>query len=381
MKSPICEMLGAEFPLVAFSHCKDVVVAVSKAGGVGVLGAVGMSPETLEQELNWIDERIDGKPYGVDVLIPNKMLGKGEEFNAQKLVDMIPQEYRDFRTDVLKNHDIDAPELRESEGDISASGFAQNTADQGAKALLDVAFSHPIKLIANALGVPPDWMVKMGKDNDVKVAALLGTKEHAIAQVKAGVDILVVSGTEAGGHCGSVSTMVLVPEVHRAIQPYGDVPILAAGGIVTGEQMAASMVMGASGVWTASVWLTTAEAETHPIVKEKMLQASSSDTVRSRSRTGKHSRQLKSSWTDAWESESAPEPLPMPLQPMVAEPALAKVNQLAEGGHDGAVNLATYWVGQGVGLMTESLSAGTVVQEFKQDFINAYERFEVFLKD
>ena len=381
MKSPICEMLGAEFPLVAFSHCKDVVVAVSKAGGVGVLGAVGMSPETLEQELNWIDERIDGKPYGVDVLIPNKMLGKGEEFNAQKLVDMIPQEYRDFRTDVLKNHDIDAPELRESEGDISASGFAQNTADQGAKALLDVAFSHPIKLIANALGVPPEWMVKMGKDNDVKVAALLGTKEHAIAQVKAGVDILVVSGTEAGGHCGSVSTMVLVPEVHRAIQPYGDVPILAAGGIVTGEQMAASMVMGASGVWTASVWLTTAEAETHPIVKEKMLQASSSDTVRSRSRTGKHSRQLKSSWTDAWESESAPEPLPMPLQPMVAEPALAKVNQLAEGGHDGAVNLATYWVGQGVGLMTESLSAGTVVQEFKQDFINAYERFEGFLKD
>ena len=381
MKSPICEMLGAEFPLVAFSHCKDVVVAVSKAGGVGVLGAVGMSPETLEQELNGIDERIDGKPYGVDVLIPNKMLGKGEEFNAQKLVDMIPQEYRDFRTDVLKNHDIDAPELRKSEGDISASGFAENTADQGAKALLDVAFSHPIKLIANALGVPPEWMVKMGKDNDVKVAALLGTKEHAIAQVKAGVDILVVSGTEAGGHCGSVSTMVLVPEVHRAIQPYGDVPILAAGGIVTGEQMAASMVMGASGVWTASVWLTTAEAETHPIVKEKMLQASSSDTVRSRSRTGKHSRQLKSSWTDAWESESAPEPLPMPLQPMVAEPALAKVNQLAEGGHDGAVNLATYWVGQGVGLMTESLSAGTVVQEFKQDFINAYERFEGFLKD
>ena len=243
MKSPICEMLGAEFPLVAFSHCKDVVVAVSKAGGVGVLGAVGMSPEVLEQELNWIDERIDGKPYGVDVLIPNKMLGKGEEFNAQKLADMIPQEYRDFRTDVLKNHDIDAPELRESEGDMAASGFAQNTADEGAKALLDVAFSHPIKLIANALGVPPEWMVKMGKDNDVKVAALLGTKEHAIAQVKAGVDILVVSGTEAGGHCGSVSTMVLVPEVHRAIQPYGDVPILAAGGIVTGEQMAASMAV------------------------------------------------------------------------------------------------------------------------------------------
>ena len=379
MNSKICELLDIEFPLVAFTHCRDVVVAVSKAGGCGVLGAVGMSPEQLEQELKWIDEHIDGKPYGVDVLIPNKMVDQSEKFDADKLKGMIPQEYADFRADVLENHDIEASELRTI--DTAGSSFAANTKADGAKALLDVAFSHPIKLIANALGVPPDWMLEMGKENDVKVAALLGTKEHAIAQVKAGVDILVVSGTEAGGHCGSVSTMVLVPEVHRAIQPYGDVPILAAGGIVTGEQMAASMVMGASGVWTASVWLTTAEAETHPIVKEKMLQASSSDTVRSRSRTGKHSRQLKSSWTDAWESESAPEPLPMPLQPMVAEPALAKVNQLAEGGHDGAVNLATYWVGQGVGLMTESLSAGTVVQEFKQDFINAYERFEGFLKD
>ena len=379
MKSPICEMLDIEFPLVAFSHCRDVVVAVSKAGGCGVLGAVGMSPEQLEKELKWIDDHIDGKPYGVDVLIPNKMVGKDEKFNPEKLAKMIPQEYADFRTDVLENHGIEAPELREI--DTAGSGFAENTQSDGAKALLDVAFNHPIKIIANALGVPPDWMIEMGKKNNCKVAALLGTAQHAINQVKAGVDILVVSGTEAGGHCGSVSTMVLVPEVHRAIQPYGDVPILAAGGIVTGEQMAASMVMGASGVWTASVWLTTAEAETHPIVKEKMLQASSSDTVRSRSRTGKHSRQLKSSWTDAWEAENAPEPLPMPLQPMVAEPALAKVNKLAEGGHDGAVNLATYWVGQGVGLMTESLSAGAVVQEFKQDFINAYERFEGFLQD
>ena len=379
MNSRICEMLDIEFPLVAFTHCRDVVVAVSKAGGCGVLGAVGMSPEQLEKELKWIDEHIDGKPYGVDVLIPNKMVGKDEKFDADKLAKMIPQEYADFRTDVLANHGIDAPELRKI--DTAGSSFAANTQSDGAKALLDVAFKHPIKIIANALGVPPDWMIQMGKDNDCKVAALLGTAEHAINQVKAGVDILVVSGTEAGGHCGSVSTMVLVPEVHRAIQPYGDVPILAAGGIVTGEQMAASMVMGASGVWTASVWLTTAEAETHPIVKEKMLQASSSDTVRSRSRTGKHSRQLKSSWTDAWEAETAPEPLPMPLQPMVAEPALAKVNKLAEGGHDGAVNLATYWVGQGVGLMTQSLSAGAVVQEFKQDFINAYERFEGFLQD
>ena len=377
MNSPICEMLEIEFPLVAFSHCRDVVVAVSKAGGCGVLGAVGMSPEQLEKELKWIDEQIDGKPYGVDVLIPNKMVGKDEKFNPDKLAKMIPQEYADFRTDVLENHGIEAPELREI--DTAGSGFAENTQSDGAKALLDVAFNHPIKIIANALGVPPDWMIEMGKKNNCKVAALLGTAQHAINQVKAGVDILVVSGTEAGGHCGSVSTMVLIPEVHEAIQPYGDVPILAAGGIVTGKQMAAAMAMGASGAWCGSVWLTTIESEVEPIIKEKMVAANSSQTVRSRSRTGKHSRQLVTPWTEAWESESAPEPLPMPLQPMVAEPALQKVNKLAAGGHEGAKDLATYWVGQGVGLMNQSISASDVVQEFKEDFINAYERLNDFV--
>mgnify|MGYP005681475493 FL=1 len=377
MKSPICEMLEIEFPLVAFSHCRDVVVAVSKAGGCGVLGAVGMSPEQLEKELKWIDDHIDGKPYGVDVLIPNKMVGKDEKFDPEKLAKMIPQEYADFRADVLEKHGIDSPELREI--DTAGSGFAENTQSDGAKALLDVAFNHPIKIIANALGVPPDWMIEMGKENNCKVAALLGTAKHAINQVKAGVDILVVSGTEAGGHCGSVSTMVLIPEVHEAIQPYGDVPILAAGGIVTGKQMAAAMAMGASGAWCGSVWLTTIESEVDPIVKEKMVAANSSQTVRSRSRTGKHSRQLVTPWTEAWESETAPEPLPMPLQPMVAEPALQKVNKLAAGGHDGAKDLATYWVGQGVGLMNQSISASDVVQEFKEDFINAYERLNDFV--
>ena len=378
MNSKICELLDIEFPLVAFTHCRDVVVAVSKAGGCGVLGAVGMSPEQLEQELKWIDDHIDGKPYGVDVLIPNKMVDQSEKFDPEKLKGMIPQEYADFSADVLENHDIEASDLRTI--DTAGSSFAANTKSDGAKALLDVAFNHPIKLIANALGVPPDWMLEMGKENDVKVAALLGTAQHAINQVKAGVDILVVSGTEAGGHCGSVSTMVLIPEVYEAIQPYGDVPILAAGGIVTGKQMAAAMTMGASGAWCGSVWLTTVESEVPPVIKEKMVAANSSQTVRSRSRTGKHSRQLVSPWTEAWESESAPEPLPMPLQPMVAEPALQKVAKLAEGGHDGAKDLATYWVGQGVGLMNQSISASDVVQEFKEDFIGAYERLTGFVE-
>ena len=379
MKSPICEMFEIEFPLVAFSHCRDVVVAVSKAGGMGVLGAVGHTPEMLEQDLKWIDDNIDGKPYGVDVLVPNNFEGKGSSMTSEDLRNMIPQEYRDFRADVLKQYDIDGESLRgggdSKEKEIrSDSRFGKNLKEKGAKKLLEVAFSHPIKLIANALGVPPKWMLDMGKEKGVKVAALLGAKEHAIRQVQAGVDILVVSGTEGGGHCGSVSTMVLIPEVKRAIKGYRDVPILAAGGIATGEQMAGIMAMGADGAWCASVFLPTTEAETSENIKEKMVNASSSQTVRSKSRTGKHSRQLKSAWTDAWEAKGAPEPLPMPLQTMVGEPALAIISKQATLGHEGAKDLDTYWVGQGIGLVNETISAGQTVQKFKEEFIVGYER-------
>ncbi len=379
MKSPICEMFEIEFPLVAFSHCRDVVVAVSKAGGMGVLGAVGHTPEMLEQDLKWIDENIDGKPYGVDVLVPNNFEGKGSSMTSEDLRNMIPQEYRDFRADVLKQYDVDGESLRggidSKEKEIrSDSRFGKNLKEKGAKKLLEVAFSHPIKLIANALGVPPKWMLDMGKEKGVKVAALLGAKEHAIRQVQAGVDILVVSGTEGGGHCGSVSTMVLIPEVKRAIKGYRDIPILAAGGIATGEQMAGIMAMGADGAWCASVFLPTTEAETSENIKEKMVNASSSQTVRSKSRTGKHSRQLKSAWTDAWEAKDAPEPLPMPLQTMVGEPALAIISKQATLGHEGAKDLDTYWVGQGIGLVNETISAGQTVQKFKEEFIVGYER-------
>ena len=379
MKSPICEMFEIEFPLVAFSHCRDVVVAVSKAGGMGVLGAVGHTPEMLEQDLKWIDEHIDGKPYGVDILVPNTFEGKGSSMTSEDLRNMIPQEYREFRADVLKEYDVDGESLRggKEAKDIeiqSDSRFGKNLKEQGAKKLLEVAFSHPIKLIANALGVPPKWMLDMGKENNVKVAALLGAKEHAIRQVEAGVDILVVSGTEGGGHCGSVSTMVLIPEVKRAIKDMGNVPILAAGGIATGEQMAGIMAMGADGIWCASVFLPTTEAETSENIKEKMVNATSSQTVRSKSRTGKHSRQLQSAWTDAWESKDAPEPLPMPLQTMVGEPALAIVSKQATLGHEGAKKLDTYWVGQGIGLVNETISAGQTVQKFKEEFIEGYER-------
>ena len=380
MKSRICKMLGIEFPLIAFTHCRDVVVEVAKAGGMGVMGIAGMPAEQLEIELSWIDDNIDGLPYGVDVLIPNAMVTRDSQPTPEQVLAMVPQEHKRFASQILEDHDIDTSDIND-ERRLQSTGFGDNLRPEGAKKVVNVAFSHPIRLIANALGVPPDWLLQMGKERGVPVAALVGAKQHAINQVKAGVDILVVSGTEGGGHCGSVSSMVLIPEIYEAIQEYGDVPILAAGGIMTGKQMAAAMAMGADGAWTGSIWLTTTEAETSEVMKQKFIEASSSQTVRSRSRTGKHARQLSSAWTEAWESEGSPEPLPMPLQTIVSEPALSKVRKLGEIGHEGAIEVETYFVGQGVGLVDKIQSTRNVVYGFQQDFVKAYGRLSDFLED
>ena len=375
MNSAICDLLDIEFPLIAFSHCRDVVVEVSKAGGFGVLGAARYNASTLEKELSWIDEHIDGKPYGVDLIAPTSMAGTEPIQPTKKIKKQVPQEYFDFASGILERHDIDST-------DVYVTDFDSNSflTQDGAASIIDVAFGHPIKLIANALGVPPPYMIDLGKEKGVLTAALIGTREHAIKQVEAGVNIVVASGTEAGGHCGDVSTLVLIPEVCSVLKDSG-VPVLAAGGIVTGGQMAACMAMGAAGVWTGSVWLTCAESDTPPVLKKKMLQASSRETVRSRSRTGKHSRQLRSPWTDAWESNAAPKPLAMPLQSQVTENPLAKVTKLAEIGHEGARQLSTSWVGQGVGLMSSTQSAKAIVYEFMQDYLVASERLRASLTE
>ncbi|MBW7961097.1 nitronate monooxygenase [Bradyrhizobium sp. BR 10261] len=377
MKSPICDMLGIEFPLLAFSHCRDVVAAVSRAGGFGVLGATVHTPDTLEHELKWIDDHVDGKPYGIDVLIPENISTSGEKHVTWKSLEArVPLEHRAYTRDLLKKYDI---ELTTTEvDDNQPQPFDAETALE----LLKVSFNHPIRLIANALGVPPKAMIEMGRKHNVPVAALVGAKEHALRQVAAGVDILVVQGTEAGGHCGEVSTMVLVPEVIKAIKKVRDVPVLAAGGIMTGRQMAACMAMGAAGAWTGSVWLATVESETSEIFREKMIAASSRDAVRSKGRTGKPARQLRSVWTDAWDrAPESPGALPMPLQSIVSRDAFDSIDRAAAAGNAKARDLVSYFVGQGVGLIDSVKSAGAVVQEFKEEFAEAIEHMNALVSE
>ena len=250
---------------------------------------------------------------------------------------------------------------------------------EGATRLIDVALDHPIRLIASALGPPPPIMVEKARAAGVPVAALVGTVEHARRQVEAGVDLIVAQGTEAGGHTGEISTMVLVPEVVDAVAP---LPVLAAGGIANGRQMAAAMALGAQGVWCGSVWLTTEEAETLPAVKAKMLAATSSDTVRSRSRTGKPARQLRSAWTEEWdESSDSPGTLPMPLQVVVAEGAMGPIGRAAENGNEGALRLANYFVGQVVGQLDTIRPARQVVYDMVDEFAEALERLTALTEE
>ena len=378
MKSELCKKLGIEFPLFAFTHCRDVVAEVTNAGGFGVLGAVGLTPENLEVEMKWIDERVKGKPYGIDLLIPNNMEDKDGGLTDEQLKERIPAGHRKYVADLLERHQINSSDLWGGEYDKRTS---DNMREAGAMKLIDVAFKHPIKLFVNALGVPPKSIMERARAKGIMVGALTGAKEHAIKHAEAGVDILVAAGGEAGGHCGEVATIVLIPEVLQAIEPYKDIYVLAAGGIATGRQMAACMAMGADGAWCGSVWLTTVEAETTPTVKEKMLKATSRNTVRSRSRTGKPTRQLQSAWSDAWGAKGAPEPLPMPLQGLLSRPAMAKVDKLAEGGHEGAKALAAYFVGQAVGLMNTEQSARSVVMDFKKDYADAVERLSATMEE
>ncbi|MDQ3148280.1 MAG: nitronate monooxygenase [Actinomycetota bacterium] len=367
MRTAVTEMFGIDVPILAFSHCRDVVAAVSRAGGMGVLGAVAHSPEQLEIDIRWIEEAVGDRPYGVDLIVPARYAGSDDGgLTADRIAEAIPPGHVAFVEDILARYEV--PELPEGEGRSIAGGGAAIFSAARAEPQLDIALAHRCSLVVNALGPPPQHMIDRVREEGRHMGALAGTAAHAQRHVVAGVDLIVAQGSEAGGHTGEIGTMVLTPEIVDAV---GDVPVLGAGGIGRGRQMAAAMVLGAAGVWCGSVWLTTEEAETHPAVKEKFLAAGSSDTVRSRSRTGKPARQLKSAWTEEWDDPDSPMPLGMPMQPVLVDRAISRIDHAAHRKGSGAERLANYFVGQIVGTMNTSKPAAQVVYDMVDEFIDA----------
>ena len=373
MRTKICDTFGIEFPIFAFSHCRDVVAAVSRAGGLGVLGALAFSPEQLEIELSWIDEHSDGKPYGVDVVMPASLAEGAADAAKAQLETMIPQRHRDFVEEVLARHNV--PKLPPGvEGVNGLLGWTP----AGGHSHVDVALRHDIGMLVNALGPPPPDVIERAHKQGIPVGALIGTVDQARKQVEAGVDVIIASGTEAGGHTGEISTMVLTPQVVEAVAP---VPVLAAGGIGSGRQMAAAMALGAAGVWTGSIWLTVAESDTSPVVQEKLLAATSRDTVRSRSMTGKPARQLRTAWTEAWDGADSPGTLPMPLQFMLTADAQSRMGRYADDPKTGARDLVGMPVGQIVGTMTSVKPARQVIYEMVEQYVETVQAMSAALSE
>lgn len=369
MKTEICQRLGIEFPIFAFSHCRDVVAAVSNAGGFGVLGAVGFTADQLRVELDWLDEHVVGG-YGVDIVIPGKYVGMGE-MDVEKLQAMlaaqIPAEHREFAKRLLSEHDV--PELPADEKPRELLGWTEATAGLQ----VQVALEHPkVRAFANALGTPPADVIAEIQATGRLVGALCGSAKQALSHKAAGLDFIIAQGTEGGGHTGEIGSIVLWPEVIEAAAP---IPVLAAGGIGTGRQMAAAMALGAQGVWTGSIWLTVSEADTPPAQKESYLKATSRDTVRSRSWTGKPCRMLRNDWTEAWEKPENPKPLGMPLQFMVTAEAVNRGHHYASKAQPVGFNP----VGQVVGRMNEIRPTRRVIEDMVQDYIDATERLQALL--
>ncbi|SEE93245.1 NAD(P)H-dependent flavin oxidoreductase YrpB, nitropropane dioxygenase family [Streptomyces sp. 3213] len=364
MQTELSKKLGIEHAIFGFTPFPAVAAAISRAGGFGVLGAVRYTaPDDLKRDLDWLEAHVEGMPYGLDVVMPAKKVEapKNQILTEAEVEAMIPEGHRRFVTETLAKYGV--PELAEGE----ASGWRiTGWLEQVARNQLDVAFDYPIKLLANALGSPPADVVARAHDQDVLVAALAGSARHARKHAEGGIDIVVAQGYEAGGHTGEIATMVLTPEVVDAVDP---LPVLAAGGIGSGQQVAAALSLGAQGVWLGSIWLTTTEADMHSAgVTRKLLAAGSGDTVRSRALTGKPARQLRTEWTDAWDDPDGPGTLPMPLQGLLVAEAVSRIQK-----YEVEPLLGTP-VGQIVGRMNSERSVQAVFDDLTRGFEHAVDR-------
>jgi NAD(P)H-dependent flavin oxidoreductase YrpB (nitropropane dioxygenase family) len=376
MRTAIAERLGCDVPIFAFSHCRDVVVEVTRAGGFGVLGAATYSPEQLEAELRWIDDHTEGRPYGVDVIIPTRYDTEAEaQTGHTDLHDLIPPEHKAFMERILSVAGV--PELPEDERarvhrEIM-EGRGAMTPD-GARRLVQTAMAHDqVKLVVSALGAPPPDIVAMLREAGIVLGALCGKPQHAVRQKAAGVELLIAQGTEAGGHTGEISTLVLVPQVIDAVG--GEIPVLAAGGIARGSQIAAMLALGAEGVWSGTVWLGTRESELDQFEKEAIFKARTEDAVRRRARTGKTVRMLRSDLSEAWEAPGAPPYLLPPLQGILYNEAHARVVRARRA------DLYSFPAGQVVGTMNAETSVRDVMYQMQTEYLESVERLKALLPD
>jgi len=307
LETELCEQFGVEYPVFAFNHCRDVIAAVSNNGGIGVLGATGLSPEGIVAEGNWLRKNTD-KPFGIDILLParNPVTASREELLAR-----IPKENVEFMKrlgEELKLPAVSAPQTTNPNVMDLGIGGTQASQMEQVDAICDVKPD----VFAGGLGMTPE-VVEKCHSAGIKVISLVGNVRQARKVADWGVDYIVAQGTEAGGHTGKIGTLALVPLVVDAVKP---IPVIAAGGIGGGRGLAASLALGAVGVWTGTIWLTAHENPLENYVKDRLIAATEEDAVITRAHTGKTARSLTTKFIEYWQQPGAPEPLNAPFQAM-----------------------------------------------------------------
>ncbi len=314
LSTELSRRIGCEHAIFAFAHSVDVVVEVCLAGGVGVYGATRRFPEEIEAELSEIRERVGGRPFGVDLVLPK---GMPEDNDRDQIEARIPEEHRQFVRDLRARYGI--PDSDNEPG--MRSRFVRS--EEVATAQIDAVLRSDVNMFAMGIGSPPA-VVARAKREGKTVVSLVGKPDHARRAVDAGADLVVAQGYDAGAHTGQIGTFSLVPQVVDAVAP---VPVIAAGGVATGRHVAAALMLGAQGVWTGTVWLGCVEADMDPIVQAKLFAAGSDDTLISRANSGKPLRQIRTAWSDEWSGAAAPTPLSMPYQDILVGDVLGAIHR------------------------------------------------------
>jgi NAD(P)H-dependent flavin oxidoreductase YrpB (nitropropane dioxygenase family) len=352
VQSRLSDLLGVDLPVFGFSHCRDVVAEVTRAGGVGVLGTMYLTLDELERDLAWIEARTAGGVFGIDTVAPN--VGSDGNPEADR---MTRQDRADRTLAVAAERMLDLLEVRagaESEPVLGPPSM------ESVLIQLDLLAAHGGRLFVNARGVVSSPVLQRARERGLLVGALAGSAAHARKHRGSGIDLVVAQGFEAAGHTSTIGTMVLVPEVVEAAAP---LPVLAAGGIATGRQVAAARALGADGVWMGTAWLAARESELTPQARQRVIQAASSDAVLSQWYDGVPGRQLSSPWTEAWERSGTV------LHRHGAGEAMRRaLGRIRRAGRD---DLDMVPAGQVVGLLHRETTVKEIVVGLVEDYLDA----------
>ena len=354
LHTKLCDSLGIEYPIIAFTHCKDVVAAVINAGGFAVMGETHHTPEEIEADIKWIREKVGDKPFGIDLVFPASVPPMG---SIEELVSKIPTEQREFTEDIKKRYELPEPK---NKPELYELGWM--TQDVPRKQL-EVVLDEKVAVLASGLGSPA-FILEAAHARGMQVWGLIGKPRQAKRELEAGVDAIIAQGSDAGGHTGTIGTFSIVPEV---VAMAGDKPVIAAGGITTGRHLAGAIALGAAGVWTGTLWLACRESDRDMVIKEMIINAKVDDAWYSDCVSGFTMRTLRSKWHEEWARPDAPRAAPAPYQLLL----FAEIKQSAVDW--GIESFMTEAAGQGVGFIDSMKPARQIVFEMVDEAIAVFE--------